>query len=98
MGKEHAPNIDVNSVGRLTLVKSASALQYGGDAMGGIIIAEGPKVAIKDSLYGKTMLFGASNGRGGGITSKLTKVLKMGYMELHRVHLSVSEMLKLLIT
>ena len=78
-GKEHAPNIDVNSVGRLTLVKSASALQYGGDAMGGIIIAEGPKVAIKDSLYGKTMLFGASNGRGGGITSQLTKSFKNGW-------------------
>jgi iron complex outermembrane receptor protein len=77
-GKEHAPNIDVNSVGRLTLVKSASALQYGGDAMGGIIIAEGPKVAIKDSLYGKTMLFGASNGRGGGITSQLTKSFENG--------------------
>jgi iron complex outermembrane receptor protein len=77
-GKEHAPNIDVNSVGRLTLVKSASALQYGGDAMGGIIIVEGPKVAIKDSLYGKTMLFGASNGRGGGITSQLTKSFENG--------------------
>ena len=77
-GKEHAPNIDVNSVGRLTLVKSANALQYGGDAMGGIIIAEGPKVAIKDSLYGKTMLFGASNGRGGGITSQLTKSFENG--------------------
>lgn len=77
-GKEHAPNIDVNSVGRLTLVKSASALQYGGDAMGGIIIAEGPKVAIKDSLYGKTMLFGASNGRGGGVTSQLTKSFENG--------------------
>ena len=78
-GKEHAPNIDVSSVGRLTLVKSASALQYGGDAMGGIIIAEGPKVAIKDSLYGKTMLFGASNGRGGGITSQLTKSFENGW-------------------
>ena len=53
-GKEHAPNIDVNAVGKLTLVKSASALQYGGDAMGGIIIAEGLKIPVKDSLFGKT--------------------------------------------
>jgi iron complex outermembrane receptor protein len=78
-GKEHAPNIDVNSVGRLTLVKSASALQYGGDAMGGIIIVEGLKTAVKDSLYGKTIGTAASNGRGGGVTSQLTKSFKNGW-------------------
>lgn len=78
-GKEHAPNIDVNSVGRLTLVKSASALQYGGDAMGGIIIAEGVKTPVKDSLYGKTIVTAASNGRGGGVTSQLTKSFKNGW-------------------
>ncbi len=78
-GKEHAPNIDVNAVGRLTIVKSASALQYGGDAMGGIIIAEGLKVPVKDTLYGKTILSGASNGRGGVLTSQLTKSNKNGW-------------------
>ena len=35
-GAEHAPNIDVNSIGRLTLIKGAGALQYGGDAVGGV--------------------------------------------------------------
>ena len=89
-GKEHAPNIDVNSIEKITLIKNASALKYGGDAMAGIIIAEGAKVAIKDSLYGKTMLFGSTNGRGGGISSQLTKALKMGFMELLKGHLSVS--------
>jgi len=78
-GKEHAPNIDVNAVGRLTVVKSASALQYGGDAMGGIVIAEGLKVPVKDTIYGKTMLSGASNGRGGVVTSQLTKSHKNGW-------------------
>ena len=78
-GKEHAPNIDVNAVGRLTVVKSASALQYGGDAMGGIVIAEGLKVPVKDTLYGKTMLSAASNGRGGVVTSQLTKSHKNGW-------------------
>ena len=78
-GKEHAPNIDVNAIGRLTVVKSASALQYGGDAMGGIVIAEGLKVPVKDTIYGKTMLSGASNGRGGVMTSQLTKGYKNGW-------------------
>lgn len=78
-GKEHAPNIDVNAVGKLTLVKSASALQYGGDAMGGIIIVEGLKIPVKDSLFGKTSISAASNGRGGVFTSQLTKSTKNGW-------------------
>ena len=78
-GKEHAPNIDINAVGKLTLVKSASALQYGGDAMGGIIIAEGLKIPVKDSLFGKTSISAASNGRGGVFTSQLTKSTKNGW-------------------
>ena len=77
-GKEHAPNIDINAIERLTVIKNASALQYGGDAMGGIIIAEGFKAPVKDTLYGKTMISAGSNGRGGGITSKLTKSYKNG--------------------
>ena len=78
-GKEHAPNIDVNSVGRLTLVKSASALQYGGDAMGGIIIAEGLKTPVKDSLYGSTTLNVETNGRGSSLTTQLTHTYLKGY-------------------
>ena len=77
-GKEHAPNIDINAIERLTVIKNASALQYGGDAMGGIIIAEGFKIPVKDTLYGKTMISAGSNGRGGVFTSKLTKSYKNG--------------------
>src|SRR5690606_20537821 len=39
-GAEHAPNIDVNSAGSVSLVKGAEALRYGGDAIGGIVIIE----------------------------------------------------------
>ena len=39
-GAEHAPNIDVNAVNKLTLIKGAGALQYSGDGIGGVIIAE----------------------------------------------------------
>ena len=77
-GKDHAPNIDINSVGRLTLIKSAGALQYGGDAMGGVIIAEALKIPVKDSLYGKTISSVTSNGRGGVLNSELTKSYSNG--------------------
>ena len=33
-GAEHAPNIDINSSGNIAVIKGASALQYGGDAVG----------------------------------------------------------------
>jgi len=77
-GAEHAPNIDVNSAGNLTLIKGAGALQYGGDAIGGVIVSEAIKVPMKDSLYGKTLFSGASNGRGGSLTSQLTKSYQNG--------------------
>jgi len=78
-GAEHAPNVDINSVGNLTLIKGAGALQYGGDAVGGVIVAEASKVPVKDSLYGKTQLTTASNGRGSSFTSQLTKSYQNGW-------------------
>lgn len=78
-GAEHAPNIDINSVGNLTLIKGAGALQYGGDAIGGVIVAEASKAPVKDSLYGKTLLTAASNGRGASLTSQLTKSYQNGW-------------------
>jgi iron complex outermembrane receptor protein len=78
-GAEHAPNVDINSVGSLTLIKGAGALQYSGDAVGGLIIAEAAKVPVKDTLYGKTQITGASNGRGSAITSQLTKAYQNGW-------------------
>ena len=72
-GAEHAPNIDINSGGNLTLIKGATALQYSGDATGGIIIVEAPRIAVKDTLFGKTSISGISNGRGISINSRITK-------------------------
>ncbi len=78
-GDEHAPNIDINATNQARVVKGAAALQYGGDAIGGIILLEQNKIPKKDSIYGKTILNGVSNGRGGSISSELTKTYKNGY-------------------
>ncbi|MDA9056535.1 TonB-dependent receptor [Flavobacteriaceae bacterium] len=78
-GAEHAPNIDINSVSKLTVIKGAGALQYSGDAVGGIIIAETSKVPVKDSLYGKSLMTATSNGRGSALSSKLTKSYQNGW-------------------
>ena len=78
-GAEHAPTIDINSAGSVSVIKGASALQYGGDAIGGVIVAEQAKVPSKDTIYGKTILSGVSNGRGGNIVSELTKAYESGW-------------------
>jgi len=72
-GAEHAPSIDINAVGTLKVIKGASALQYGGNAIGGVVIASAPKVPLLDSLYGKTIFSGSSNGLGGTVSSSLTR-------------------------
>jgi len=78
-GAEHAPNVDVNGINKLTLIKGAGALKYSGDAIGGVIIAEAAKVPFKDSLFGKTQLGLASNGKGTFMTSQLTKSYESGW-------------------
>ncbi len=78
-GVEHAPNIDINTAGNITVIKGAGALQYGGDAIGGIVVVNPSKAPIKDSLYGKTLLAGVSNGRGASLTSQLTKSYSNGW-------------------
>ena len=78
-GAEHAPSIDINAVGSLKVIKGASALQYGGNAIGGVVIASAPKVPILDSLYGKTILSGSSNGLGGTVSSSLTRSNQNGF-------------------
>jgi iron complex outermembrane receptor protein len=78
-GAEHAPSIDINAVGSLKVIKGASALQYGGNAIGGVVIASAPKVPLLDSLYGKTILSGSSNGLGGTVSSSLTRSNQNGF-------------------
>ncbi len=78
-GAEHAPNIDINSAGSLTVIKGAGALQYGGNAVGGVVVATAQKAPVKDTIFGETIITGASNGRGGTITSEIVKAYKTGW-------------------
>src|SRR5690606_34163733 len=77
-GTEHAPNFDVNSAGKITVIKGASALQYGGDAIGGLVLIESEAVK-KDTLFGKTIANFSSNGRGGSISSSIHKGNRLGW-------------------
>ncbi|MEJ2584059.1 MAG: TonB-dependent receptor [Robiginitalea sp.] len=78
-GDEHAPNIDINSADQVSVIKGAAALKYAGDAIGGVVVIDRERVAIQDSLYGKTLLDGISNGRGGSVSTELTKSFSSGW-------------------
>ena len=78
-GLEHSPNLDVNTAGKVSVIKGASGLQYGGDAIGGIVVVEPQHIPVIDTLFGKTILNGSSNGRGGSITSSLFKGYESGW-------------------
>ncbi len=77
-GTEHAPNFDVNSASKITVIKGASGLQYGGDAIGGLVIIE-PVSVKKDTLFGKTILNLDSNGKGGSVSSSIHKGNDLGW-------------------
>ena len=78
-GVDHAPNVDINSAANITVIKGSSALKYGGDAIGGTIVIEPQKAPIKDTVMGKTILNGSSNGRGGSISTSLIKAKSSGF-------------------
>ncbi|MGI9545686.1 MAG: TonB-dependent receptor [Flavobacteriaceae bacterium] len=78
-GEEHAPNVDINQTGTISVIKGASALQYGGDAIGGVIVMNQSFKTLKDTIYGKTILNGMTNGRGGNGSTELTKIFEEGW-------------------
>jgi iron complex outermembrane receptor protein len=71
---------DINPPEKITVIKGASGLQYGGDAVGGIVVIDcfGKRYAVW-----KTILNLASNGRGGSVGSSLHK--EMIRLELERI-------------
>lgn len=85
-GSEHAPEIDPNLAGNLTVIQGASGLQYGTDAIGGVILVSPEELRYHQNTAGWVKLTGNSNGRGGGISGlaggSFTKSGKWAY----RVH------------
>lgn len=72
-GVEHAPNLDLNAFEDIRIIKGASALRYGGDAIGGIVLTELPRLLKQDSLRGQVSVTGISNGKGGNINAFVQK-------------------------
>jgi iron complex outermembrane receptor protein len=65
-GSEHAPSLDPLSADRLTVVKGAASVQYGSDAIGGVVIVEPVELPRAAGISGELRGLGQWNGRGGG--------------------------------
>ncbi|TWP29604.1 TonB-dependent receptor [Apibacter muscae] len=72
-GIEHAPDIDLNVANSISIIKGAGALQYSGDAVGGLVLIEPKKLTAQDTLLGNLLGSYISNGRGGNISANIEK-------------------------
>ena len=78
-GIEHAPNIDINTAGQISVIKGTGTLAYSGDAIGGAVIIKPNRVIKKDTIYGKTIIGSQTNGLGHSIATNINKSYASGW-------------------
>ncbi|MBU4539492.1 MAG: TonB-dependent receptor [Weeksellaceae bacterium] len=78
-GVEHAPNVDVTQFEHIDVIKGASALKYGSDAIGGVVLMIPETFKKADTLKGSANLSGISNGRGIGFDLNIVKTWENGW-------------------
>ena len=78
-GIEHAPSIDLTTAGNITVYKGANALEFSGDAIGGIVVIEPSNILVKDTLFGKSILTYQTNAKAYTLSSGIEKYTKKGW-------------------
>ena len=75
-GAEHAPEIDPFIASQVVVIKDASAIKYGTDALGGVVVVNPPDLPEKAGLGGSVSAVAQSNGRSGTISGTLEGGIK----------------------
>jgi iron complex outermembrane recepter protein len=75
-GAEHAPEIDPFIASNMVVIKDASAIKYGTDALGGVIVVNPPELPEKAGLGGKITSVAQSNGRAGTLSGYIEGGIK----------------------
>ncbi|MCD9020064.1 TonB-dependent receptor [Parachryseolinea silvisoli] len=70
-GADHAPEIDPFIASNIVVIKDASAIKYGSDALGGVIVVNPPELPTKAGLGGSMNTVLQSNGRSGTVSGTL---------------------------
>lgn len=63
-GIEHSPEIDPFAANSIQIIKGVGSVEYGTDALGGMVIIEPPVLQKKEHLKVNLSLIGQTNGRG----------------------------------
>ncbi|MEM6316792.1 MAG: TonB-dependent receptor [Bacteroidota bacterium] len=75
-GMDHAAEIDPTLSNEIEVVKGASTVRFGPDALGGVILVSPSKVELNSPLKGNVSLLGKSNGQSGEGSVSLEKGFK----------------------
>jgi len=67
-GAEHAPEIDPFIASNIVVIKDATAIKYGTDALGGVIVVNPPELPEKARIGGVFHTVAQSNGRSGTVS------------------------------
>ncbi|MFN8245065.1 MAG: TonB-dependent receptor [Ferruginibacter sp.] len=70
-GNEHAPEVDPYIANRLSVIKGASSLRYGADAIGGVVLVEPKLLRATPGMGGEINLAAFSNNRMGVVSGIL---------------------------
>ena len=70
-GSEHAPEIDPFLATEITVVKGAASVQYGPDALGGVILVNPDGLNFHRHFSGNINVVGASNNRQGSVSASV---------------------------
>ena len=72
-GNDHAPEIDPYIADHLAVIKGASALQYSGSSLGGVVLADTRKIDSNPLLKENINYIFQSNGRGNTVNTQFEK-------------------------
>jgi iron complex outermembrane recepter protein len=73
-GLDHAPEIDPAIADRITVVRGASGVRYGPDAIGGVVLVDPPELLSQRGSSGEAHLVGYANGLGGSLMGRAQAV------------------------
>ena len=70
-GAEHAPEIDPFIASNVVVIKDASAIKYGTDAIGGVVVVNPPELPAEKGIGGTFNTILQTNGRSGTVSGML---------------------------
>ncbi len=63
-GDKHTAEIDITSADNISVLKGASGVRYGSEALGGVVVLEGNPLSLSQEAYGGVSAGYQTNGRG----------------------------------